>query len=48
MDTVLWIRAHVVAPLVLVFVWLLLTVYWPGQKKRVEANASIPLRDDDL
>jgi cbb3-type cytochrome oxidase subunit 3 len=46
MDLVLWIRAHSVAAMVVMFCAIALTTYWPGRKKSVERNGSIPLRDD--
>jgi cbb3-type cytochrome oxidase subunit 3 len=47
MEILLWLRAHMVALMVVVFGLIALTTYWPGRKSVVERNASIPL-DDDL
>lgn len=32
--------------LVLLFVGIVAWVYWPGQRKKMEAHARIPLEDD--
>jgi cbb3-type cytochrome oxidase subunit 3 len=46
MDIVMWLVAHSIVGVVIVFLLLLATVYWPGRRERFERDAMIPLRDD--
>lgn len=46
MTFVLWLRHNWIAPVVLVFVMIVLTTYWPGRKSQIERHGRIPLDDD--
>lgn len=46
MDLIVWMMRYSIVPVVLVFIVILLTTYWPGRKARVERNGLIPLQDD--
>ena len=46
MNIVLWLMAHSIVFVGLVFLLLLATIYWPGRRARFERDAMIPLRDD--
>ena len=46
MDIIVWLMAHSIVLVGLVFLLLLATTYWPGRRARFERDAMIPLRDD--
>ncbi len=46
MDAVIWFEQRSVALVFLVFSLMLVATYWPGRKKSIERNGSIPLEDD--
>jgi cbb3-type cytochrome oxidase subunit 3 len=46
MDIVMWLMAHSIVFVGLVFLLLVVTTYWPGRRARFEHDAMIPLRDD--
>ncbi len=45
-DTILWLRDHSGVPMLIVFLLLVATAYWPRNKERMQGHASIPLRDE--
>ncbi len=46
MDIVMWLMAHSIIGVGIVFVLLMGTIYWPGRRARFDQDAMIPLRDD--
>ncbi len=46
MNIIMWLMAHSIIFVGLVFVLILVTTYWPGRKTRFQRDAMIPLRDD--
>ena len=47
MPAILWVQHRSVVVVFVVFALLLITLYWPGRRRRFEHDANIPLRDDD-
>jgi cbb3-type cytochrome oxidase subunit 3 len=46
MSIISWLQHNWIAPVVLVFVLILITTYWPGRKAQIERHGQIPLEDD--
>jgi hypothetical protein len=46
MTLIVWLQHNWIAPVVGVFVLIVLTTYWPGRKSRIERHGRIPLEDD--
>lgn len=46
-DIVLWLRDHFGVPMMLAFLTIIVTAYWPRNKERQQGHALIPLRDDE-
>jgi len=45
-NIVAWLQRYGIVPVLLVFVLLVLTTYWPGRKASLEKQARIPFDDD--
>lgn len=45
-DIMLWLRDHYGVPMLIAFLLIVGTAYWPRNKARLQGHASIPLRDD--
>ena len=46
MAFILWLRDHFGVPMLVVFLIVVGTAYWPRNKDRQQEHAFIPLRDD--
>jgi cbb3-type cytochrome oxidase subunit 3 len=46
MAIIVWMMQHSIVLMLLVFVLILVTTYWPGRRARIERNGFIPLEDD--
>ena len=46
MSVIVWLQHNWIAPVVVIFVLILLTTYWPGRKSLIERHGRIPLEDD--
>lgn len=46
MNVIVWLQHNWIAPVIVVFLLILLTTYWPGRKSRIERHGRIPLQDD--
>ena len=46
MTLIMWVQQNWIAPVIAVFVLILLTPYWPGRKSQIEQHGQIPLEDD--
>ena len=40
-----WLQTHSVVMVLVVFVLLVVTTYWPGRRSRFDNDAMIPFRD---
>ncbi len=45
-HAVSWLRTHSIIPMMIVFVLIAVTTYWPGRRKTIERNGMIPLQDE--
>ena len=45
MALILWLQHNWIAPVLVVFVLLVATTYWPGRKRSIERHGRIPLAD---
>jgi cbb3-type cytochrome oxidase subunit 3 len=45
-QIILWLRAHSVIPMMLVFLVIACAAYWPGRRNKIEDNGMIPFRDE--
>jgi cbb3-type cytochrome oxidase subunit 3 len=41
-----WVRHYAVAPMVVIFVLIFITTYWPSRRAEIEQHGHIPLDDD--
>jgi cbb3-type cytochrome oxidase subunit 3 len=41
-----WLQHHWIVPVMVIFVLIVLTTYWPGRKASIERHGRIPLEDD--
>lgn len=46
MGIIMWLMAHSIVGVGIVFVLLIASIYWPGRRARFDRDAMIPLRDD--
>ncbi len=46
MGIITWLQHNWIAPVVVVFVLILVSTYWPGRKSKIEQHGRIPLEDD--
>lgn len=46
MSVIMWLQHNWIAPVVAVFVLIVITTYWPGRKSQMERHGRIPLDDD--
>jgi cbb3-type cytochrome oxidase subunit 3 len=46
MALIVWLQHNWIAPVIIVFMLILLTTYWPGRKSQIERHGRIPLEDD--
>ena len=46
MNIIIWIQHNWILPVILIFVLIVLTTYWPGRKSQIEQHGRIPLEDD--
>ena len=46
MHAMSWLQHHWIVPVMLIFVLIVVTTYWPGRKSRIERHGRIPLEDD--
>lgn len=42
----MWLQHHWIVPVMLIFLLIVLTTYWPGRKSQMERHGRIPLEDD--
>lgn len=47
MPIILWLQHNSILFVFVVFTLLVVTLYWPGRRRRFEHDANIPLQDDD-
>jgi len=45
-DIMIWLMAHSIIAVGLVFLLVIVATYWPGRRARFQRDAMIPLRDD--
>jgi hypothetical protein len=45
-QTLFWLRDHSGPLMMVAFLLIVATTFWPGRKKRFEQDARIPLDDD--
>ena len=45
-NILLWGQKHSILLMLVSFLVMLASIYWPGRKEPVERNAMIPLQDD--
>lgn len=46
MSLAQWLEHYLVVVLVVVFVGIVVTTYWPGRKSKIERQGRIPFEDD--
>ncbi len=46
MAIIQWLQHHSIVMMVLVFIMILVTTFWPGRKAAFDKAAHIPLDDD--
>jgi cbb3-type cytochrome oxidase subunit 3 len=46
MTVITWLQHNWIAPVVAVFLLIVLVTYWPGRKSQMERHGRIPLEDD--
>ncbi len=46
MSIITWLQHNWIAPVVAIFVLIVITTYWPGRKSQIERHGRIPLEDD--
>ena len=46
MTVITWLQHNWILPVVIIFVLIVLTTYWPGRKSQIERHGRIPLEDD--
>jgi cbb3-type cytochrome oxidase subunit 3 len=46
MSIITWLQHNWIAPVVVVFLLILVSTYWPGRKSQMERHGRIPLEDD--
>ena len=46
MKLLMWLQHHWVVPVMIVFLLILVTIYWPGRKAQIERHGRIPIEDD--
>ncbi len=42
MDLIVWLQQHFVVPVMLVFLLIVVTAYWPGRRASLQRDALIP------
>lgn len=47
MNLIMLVQHNWIIPVLVVFVLLVATTYWPGRKRSIERYGRIPLEDDD-
>jgi cbb3-type cytochrome oxidase subunit 3 len=46
MGAIMWLQHHWILPVLVIFMLIVLTTYWPGRKSQIERHGRIPLEDD--
>jgi cbb3-type cytochrome oxidase subunit 3 len=46
MSLAQWLEHYLVVVLVVLFVGIVVSTYWPGRKERIERQGRIPFEDD--
>jgi cbb3-type cytochrome oxidase subunit 3 len=46
MSILLWLEHYSIVLVVLVFLAIVVSTYWPGRKSKIEQQGQIPLKDD--
>ncbi|MBS0644348.1 MAG: cbb3-type cytochrome c oxidase subunit 3 [Acetobacteraceae bacterium] len=46
MDVVHWIDHHIIIVMMIMFVAIVVSTYWPSRKNSIERQGQIPFKDD--
>jgi cbb3-type cytochrome oxidase subunit 3 len=46
MNLIMWVEHNSILAILVVFLLIVLTTYWPGRKSKIEAHGRIPFEDE--
>ena len=46
MNLIMWLQHNSILAIMLVFLLIVLTTYWPGRRSQMEQHGRIPLEDE--
>ena len=46
LDLIHWLQRNMIVVMMAIFIVIAIIAYWPGNKKQLEDDGRIPLRDD--